>query len=136
MAGTLLLMAVSPAICEEALFRGPILRGLATRFSPAVAAILTGILFGIYHVDVWRLVPTALLGVGLSGIALASDSILPSMLAHFTNNACIVLLARAHADDTQTLPAGTKISLLGGGLLVLVAGIVCLARSSRKKAVL
>ena len=115
LAGTLLLMAVSPAICEEALFRGPILRGLATRFSPAVAAILTGILFGIYHVDVWRLVPTALLGVGLSAIALASDSILPSMLAHFTNNACIVLLARAHADDTQTLPAGTKISLLSGG---------------------
>ncbi|MFL5307898.1 MAG: ABC transporter permease subunit/CPBP intramembrane protease [Polyangia bacterium] len=136
LAGSLLLMAVSPAICEEALFRGPILRGLATRFSPAVAAILTGILFGIYHVDVWRLVPTALLGVGLSAIALASDSILPSMLAHFTNNACIVLLARAHADDTQTLPAGTKISLLGGGLLVLVAGVVCLARSSRKKGVL
>ena len=134
--GTLLLMAVSPAICEEALFRGPILRGLATRFSPLVAAILTGILFGIYHVDVWRLVPTALLGIGLSGIALASDSILPSMLAHFTNNACIVLLARAHADDTQTLPIGTKVSLLAFGLLVLACGIACLLRSTRKTAVL
>ncbi|HVT07093.1 MAG TPA: ABC transporter permease subunit/CPBP intramembrane protease [Polyangia bacterium] len=134
--GTLLLMAATPAVCEEALFRGPILRGLATRFSPALAAILTGILFGIYHVDVWRLVPTALLGVGLSAIALSSDSILPSMLAHFTNNACIVLLARAHADDTQTLPIGTKISLLGAGLLVLAAGIACLLRGSRKRALL
>jgi sodium transport system permease protein len=134
--GTLLLMAVTPAICEEALFRGPILRGLATRFSPAVAAILTGILFGIYHVDVWRLVPTALLGVGLSAIALASDSILPSMLAHFTNNACIVLLARAHADDTQALPTGTKVSMLGAGLVVLAAGILFLLRGSRKKALL
>ncbi|HVV17633.1 MAG TPA: ABC transporter permease subunit/CPBP intramembrane protease [Polyangia bacterium] len=131
--GALLLMAVSPAICEEALFRGPILRGLATRFSPAVAAILTGILFGIYHVDVWRLVPTAVLGIGLSAIALASDSILPSMLAHFTNNACIVLLARAHADDTQALPTGTKVSLLSVGLLVLACGIACLMRSGRRK---
>jgi sodium transport system permease protein len=133
---TLFLMAATPAICEEALFRGPILRGLATRFSPALAAILTGILFGIYHVDVWRLIPTALLGIALSGIALASDSILPSMLAHFTNNACIVLLARAHADDTQSLPAGTKLRLLALGSAVLVAGIACLMRSTKKNAVL
>ncbi len=134
--GTLLLMAATPAVCEEALFRGPILRGLRTRFSPAVAAILTGILFGIYHVDVWRLVPTAILGVGLSGIALAADSILPAMLAHFTNNACIVLLARAQADDTQSLPTGTKLQLLAAGTLVLAAGIACVMRSTKKSAVL
>ena len=133
---TLFLMAATPAVCEEALFRGPILRGLATRFSPALAAVLTGILFGIYHVDVWRLIPTALLGVALSGIALASDSILPSMLAHFTNNACIVLLARAHADDTQALPAGTKLRLLAVGGVVLATGIACLMRSTKKRALL
>ena len=46
---TLFLMALTPAICEEALFRGPILRGLRTRLSPTGAAILTGLLFGIYH---------------------------------------------------------------------------------------
>jgi sodium transport system permease protein len=133
---TLFLMAATPAICEEALFRGPILRGLATRFSPALAAILTGILFGIYHVDVWRLIPTALLGMALSGIALASDSILPAMLAHFTNNACIVLLARAHVDDTQSLPAATKIRLLAIGIVVVAAGVVCLMRSTKKRAIL
>ena len=134
--GSLFLMAATPAVCEEALFRGPILRGLATRFSPALAAVLTGILFGIYHVDAWRLVPTALLGMALSGIALAADSILPSMLAHFTNNACIVLLARAHADDTQSLPTGTKVQLLSIGVLVLAAGVGCLMRSTREKPVL
>ena len=36
----LLLTAVTPAICEEALFRGPILRGLRARFSPLGSAIL------------------------------------------------------------------------------------------------
>jgi sodium transport system permease protein len=132
----LLLMAVTPAICEEALFRGPILRGLRTQFSPVVAAILTGLLFGIFHLDVWRLVPTALLGMGLSGIALASESIVPSMLAHFTNNACIVLLARAHADDTQALPVATKIRLLLIGGVTLATGIACLMHSTRRKPVL
>ncbi len=106
---TLFLMALTPAICEEALFRGPILRGLRTRLSPAGAAILTGLLFGIYHLDPWRLLPTAILGVALSGIALASDSIVPAMVAHFVNNACLILLARLHADDTDALPTSTKL---------------------------
>ena len=53
----LLLTAVSPAICEEALFRGPILRGLRTRFSAVGSAILTGLLFGLFHGDVWRFIP-------------------------------------------------------------------------------
>jgi sodium transport system permease protein len=130
---TLLLMAVTPAICEEALFRGPILRGLRTRFSPAVTAILTGLLFGIYHVDAWRLLPTALLGVALSGIALASDSIVPAMVAHFTNNACLILLARLHADDTASLSPRARLGWLAGGALVFALGVTLLARSSKTR---
>ena len=102
LAATLLLMAVTPAVCEEALFRGPILRGLRARLSPAAAAIMTGAMFGLYHGDVWRFLPTALLGVGLSALALASGSIIPSMIAHFVNNACLVLLARAGRDEVGT----------------------------------
>jgi sodium transport system permease protein len=130
---TLLLLAVTPAICEEALFRGPILRGLRTRFSPAMTAILTGLLFGIYHVDAWRLLPTALLGVALSGIALAADSIVPSMVAHFTNNACLILLARLHADDTTALSTRARLGWLGGGALVLALGARLLALSSKTR---
>ena len=50
-------MAVTPAVCEEALFRGPILRGLRTRLSPVGAAVVTGLLFGLFHGDVWRFLP-------------------------------------------------------------------------------
>jgi sodium transport system permease protein len=124
---TLFLMALTPAICEEALFRGPILRGLRTRFSPAVTAILTGLLFGIYHVDAWRLIPTALLGVALSGIALAADSIIPAMAAHFTNNACLILLARLHADDTGALSRSAKLTLGGTAAIVFAAGVLLIA---------
>ena len=45
--------------------------------------------FGIYHGDIWRFIPTAALGFALSAIALAADSIVPAMIAHFANNACI-----------------------------------------------
>jgi sodium transport system permease protein len=130
---TLLLMALSPAICEEALFRGPILRGFRTRFSPALAAIVTGLLFGIYHLDAWRLLPTALLGVALSGIALATDSIVPAMVAHFTNNACLILLARLHGDDTGALSGGSKLILGGSGAVVLALGVSLIGRAAKTR---
>ena len=128
---TLFLMALTPAVCEEALFRGPILRGLRTRLSPAGTAILTGLLFGIYHLDPWRLLPTAILGVALSGIALASDSIVPAMLAHFVNNACLIVLARVHADDTDALPTSTKLLLGTLGAVVLSVGIRLMRRAAK-----
>ena len=106
---TLFLMALTPAICEEALFRGPILRGLRARLSPAGAAILTGLLFGIYHLDSWRLLPTAILGVALSGIALASDSIVPAMVAHFVNNACLIAPGAPARRRHDALPTSTKL---------------------------
>ncbi|HEX7597825.1 MAG TPA: ABC transporter permease subunit/CPBP intramembrane protease [Polyangia bacterium] len=109
--GTLALVALTPAICEEALFRGPILRGLRSRASAAVAVILTGLLFGIFHIELSRILPTALLGILLSQLALKSGSILPAMLAHFLNNASLVLLAYFHVDDKVT-EVGTVVTVL------------------------
>ncbi|HEY6478297.1 MAG TPA: type II CAAX endopeptidase family protein, partial [Polyangia bacterium] len=128
---TLFLMALSPAVCEEALFRGPILRGLRSRFSPLMAAILTGLLFGLFHLDAWRLLPTALLGMALSGIALASDSIVPAMTAHFVNNACLIVLARLGADDTTALPVRTKLLFGTLGAVVLALGGRLVARAAK-----
>ena len=105
---------MTPAVCEEALFRGPILRGLRTRFSPLGAALLTGILFGLFHGDIWRFVPSALLGVGLSAIALASDSIVPAMVAHFVNNACLLVLVHRGLDATEAKTA-TQAHATGAG---------------------
>jgi sodium transport system permease protein len=120
---TLLLMAVTPAICEEALFRGPILRGLATRLSPLAAAALTGVFFGLFHFDVWRFLPTGLLGVMLSLIALRARSIIPSMLAHAVNNGCLVALAQLGLDERiNASRTGVQVAIFLGSTVVLAAG--------------
>jgi sodium transport system permease protein len=128
---TLFLMAVTPAVCEEALFRGPILRGLATRFRPLGAAVATGVLFGLYHVDVWRLIPTGLLGVVLSLVALSTRSIIPAMLTHFVNNACLVVLAHMGADDAAALPARLQVGLFLTACTMLVFGALLVRGSAR-----
>jgi sodium transport system permease protein len=127
LAVSLALIALTPAICEEALFRGVILRGFASKLPRLTSAILTGALFGLYHVDVWRLVPTGLLGVALSLIALESDSIVPAMLTHFVNNACLVILVYTGSSGSATeMSRGTQIGLFTGGLAVSSVGAALL----------
>jgi sodium transport system permease protein len=123
LAATILLMAITPAICEEALFRGPILRGFATRLSPLAAAALTGLLFGLFHFDLWRLLPTGLLGVLLSLIAWRAGSIAPSMLAHAVNNTCLVTLAQLGLDErAEALGGAAQAGIFATAAALLAAG--------------
>jgi sodium transport system permease protein len=126
---SLVLAALTPAICEEALFRGPILRGFSAKLPPLMSCVITGALFGLFHLDLWRIVPTALLGVVLSLIALECDSIVPAMVTHFTNNALIVLLANAGADDATTAASRpAQAAFFGVACLVLLAGAALLRK--------
>jgi sodium transport system permease protein len=132
-AGTLLLVAVSPAICEEALFRGPILRGLRTRLDAVAAAAITGLLFGLFHLDVYRLIPTAILGVLLGWIALECGSIIPSMLAHFCNNAILIALVRSRLDQRMESLGHRAITFIVLASLALTSVGLVLVRASRRE---
>jgi membrane protease YdiL (CAAX protease family) len=97
------------------------------RLGPAASVALTAVLFGLFHLDVYRLIPTTLLGLLLGIIALEADSIVPSMLAHFCNNAILVLLAQSGLDRSMqslshrllTLIVLASIALTGLGLMLL-----------------
>lgn len=80
------LITVMPGICEEISFRGTLLYGLRRRFHPAVLALVVGVIFGFFHVSLFRILPTAFMGVILTVITLLTGSIFPSMLAHAGNN--------------------------------------------------
>lgn len=127
---TLVLMALSPAICEETLFRGPILRGLGTRVGAGSAIVLTAVLFGLFHLDVYRLLPATLLGILLGYLAHASGSILPAMLAHFCNNAILVTLARAGLDQQLESLSHRSITLIVLGSLAMTTAGLALVRGS------
>jgi sodium transport system permease protein len=125
-------LAVTPAVCEEALFRGPILRGLRERFSTPAACLLTGILFGILHGDVWRFVPTATLGVLLSWVARASGSIVPAMVVHVVNNGALVALGFYGWDKRlEALPLAAEVGIGLIAVTILATGIA-LIRSGRR----
>ena len=80
-------LAVLPAICEEVAFRGMLLSGLRKRLRPAALVVVVGLIFGVFHISLFRIAPTALLGMILTGIAIMTGSIFPGMLMHAGNNA-------------------------------------------------
>ena len=130
---TLLLVAASPAICEECLFRGPILRGLRTRFHATAAVVFTAVLFGLFHLDLYRLIPTTVLGVLLGFIALESGSIVPSMVAHFCNNAVLITLASLHLDERMETLSHRALTLLSIASIALTAAGFALVRGTKPK---
>ncbi len=87
----LMYIAVLPAICEEIAFRGMLLSGLKRKFRPAALIVGVGLIFGIFHVTLYRIAPTAALGMILTAIALMTGSIFPGMLLHAGNNALGIL---------------------------------------------
>jgi membrane protease YdiL (CAAX protease family) len=87
----LLLVAVLPGICEEIAFRGVLLHGLRQRLRPFWACLLVGVIFAAFHIDMVRLLSTAVLGVLLAALTLRTGSIYPAMLWHALNNASAIL---------------------------------------------
>jgi membrane protease YdiL (CAAX protease family) len=81
------LIAVLPGICEEIGFRGTLLYGLRKKFHPLPLALVVGLIFGLFHFSLFRIVPTAVLGVVITGVALLTGSILPGIVLHMGNNA-------------------------------------------------
>jgi ABC-type Na+ efflux pump permease subunit/membrane protease YdiL (CAAX protease family) len=88
-------MAFLPAVCEELAFRGLLLHGLRHRFHPVVRCLVVGVVFGLFHYTLFRIAPTALLGVILTAIALMTGSIFPGLLFHVANNSLAIGLGTA-----------------------------------------
>ena len=114
----LLIVAVCPAVCEEMLFRGYLLHRL--RPLPVWGrALVCGVLFGAFHLDPLRFLPTAILGVALSWAVLQSRSLLPGMLMHFFNNGLSVLSVTVQTLGAYLFLCGLSPWLLWAGTALL-----------------
>ncbi len=82
----LLMLTVLPGVCEEIAFRGVLLHGLHRRLHPVATALVVGVTFGLFHFSLFRLAPTAFLGVALAAVTMLTGSIFPAMLWHALNN--------------------------------------------------
>ena len=79
-------------IAEELVFRGMVFRTLRKGFPFAVAALLSGVCFGIYHMNWVQGVYASCLGVVLAFVYERTQSILGAILFHMSFNCSSYLL--------------------------------------------
>ena len=131
----LLLIAVTPAICEELVFRGVLLQGLARELSPTRAIVGSAVIFGAFHLSfetVIRFLPTAWLGLLMGYVVWRTRSLFTSMLMHFINNGTAVVLVTTTGLQTYIFgPSGAPRWLaIGSSAIFLAAGVYLLPRRS------
>lgn len=86
-----LLIGILPGLCEEFAFRGVLLHALHKRLtSPWTLAAVVAIVFGFFHLNFFRILPTAYLGFVMALLTLATGSVIPAVLVHIGNNSFAV----------------------------------------------
>jgi len=89
-----LVIALTPAICEELVFRGFLLSGFRQLGNTWSAIILSSLFFAIVHGILQQSLNACILGIVIGYIAVKSRSILPCILYHLTHNTISVLHSR------------------------------------------
>ena len=131
---SLVMLAVTPAFCEEILFRGYAQRQAERGMGVAAGILFSGIVFGLFHLRLTQLLPLTLLGIFLAYVAWRTGSLWVPIVIHFLNNGYAVMIgmwARGQEDvslrSIEQVPIPWYLVLAGA----VFFGIVTLAMEHR-----
>lgn len=127
------LVALLPSITEEITVRGIVLSGYENK-NKYVAAAITGLFFGIFHLDGQQFLYATVLGFIFALVVRITNSIYSSMIMHFIINGTSVTLAKISKIITESLPISvetTEFSLNNIGskeklLLLITYGVIAI----------
>lgn len=103
--------AVLPALVEETVFRGYMLGALRPH-GEKLAIVITAVLFGLIHGNLLQFPFAMILGLALGWLTVQTDSLLPAVLLHFTNNLTSVLLSWLALRLPEDIPLTEVVFLL------------------------
>ena len=122
----ILIIAIVPAIGEELLFRGVILKELlTTKLNPHISVILVAVLFSLFHFQLSSFLPKMVIGLILSYAYFWTRNLMYPILIHFFNNALQVTLLYTASEelknaDPQDVPPIPIFSIILSAILCAV----------------
>lgn len=124
-----LMIGLTPAICEELLFRGYIQTRLTRSFHPAIGIFVASFLFAAFHMDFVHIIAVFPMGVYLGLVSWRSGSLFPAMMGHFVNNVISVVATtmgpEGQAVNQLDLPTiAVTLAILASGIIGMSATIV------------
>lgn len=131
----LLFVGITPAICEELLFRGYMYRALEKSTRVVVAIIVSSLIFSLFHIDLTGLLPRFFLGALLAYVTWTSDSLYPAMVGHLVNNGGLMIAASFNPEMlTETPTPDSELPWLLIGLSFIVTpGVLYLLKKYRSE---
>lgn len=99
----IMVVAVVPAIAEELFFRGS-LQNILEKWTgrPGIAIVVSSLLFGLFHLSFYKILPIFLLGMVLATLFYITRNLWYSIFFHFVNNA-MALLATYYAQHNDLM---------------------------------
>jgi sodium transport system permease protein len=129
-----IVVGILAGICEETLFRGPILAGLRRRLSTWPAILITALLFAAAHLDLFGLPIRIFLGILLGWIVVAAGSIIPAMLMHACYDIVQLFMAAAALRAPQPQQnEHASVWMLAIGAICIGAATTLLRRARRSR---
>jgi membrane protease YdiL (CAAX protease family) len=104
-------VALLPGLCEEALFRGFLMRCFE-RLGVVLNVLVASFLFSLLHLQPSQIAGTFVLGIGFGVIRQATGSVTPCMLAHALYNAAVMTGVRL-SPGAGTLEVSPALVALG-----------------------
>lgn len=121
----LFVTAILPAVCEEFLHRGMLLKGNSPR-GMLKSILISGFLFGLLHLNIEQFFYATLIGLFLGYLCWGCNSIYPCMIVHFMNNAISVFISFGRANGWGIGIAVSKITeFLSLNTFLGIAIMVC-----------
>lgn len=115
-----IIVAILPAICEEALHRGFILHTMKGIKKDWVRVLVMGIIFGVFHLSPVRFLTTGILGLGLTYVMVRSGNLLLPILYHFFNNAFSLIMTNIAMGMTSGVQAAETAAVTQNDLIAVV----------------
>jgi membrane protease YdiL (CAAX protease family) len=102
--------------CEEALFRGALLKGFRNSWGTAAALAVSSMIFAAFHILPPRMVVTLVLGFWFGILAVRSGGLLAPVLGHGVNNGLALFLWNR---QIESVPVWMAVPGTAAGLLAL-----------------
>lgn len=128
-AGIACIVLLGP-IMEELFFRGAVTKELLRRYRPSVAILVSGLCFGLIHVNPAQVLPACFMGFLLAWLYHRTGSLIPGILIHVLNNGFSVWLTMNYPEAerlSELMPPVAYVVLM---VIMLLGGLLafCMIR--------
>jgi len=128
-------VVVTPAVCEETLFRGWLMGTLRRRLAVAPALVAQAVLFALFHMSPLSIVALVVVGFYLGWLFERTGTLVAPMIAHGLYNATLIWVTNLEPRWLVGRGGGFSAAAIGGSLAGLAAVLMLLELRARRRAI-